>query len=106
MRSHLVADVPLGVFLSSGMDSTAIVALASREQQDLHTFTVAFSEKPFSEASLARKTAERFQTRHDELLLTGEEMLARWEKRSPRSTNRQWTGSTLTLFPGRRARWG
>src|SRR5262249_13301113 len=67
VRSYLVADVPLVVFLSSGMDSTALVAMASREQQGLHTFTVAFSEKPFSEASLARKTAERFRTRHDEI---------------------------------------
>jgi asparagine synthase (glutamine-hydrolysing) len=80
VRSHLVADVPLGVFLSSGMDSNAIVALASRWQQDLHTFTVAFSEETFSEAALARKTAKRFRTRHDELLITGEDMLARLEQ--------------------------
>jgi len=77
VRSHLIADVPLGLFLSSGLDSTAIAALASREQRGLHTFTVVFSEQDFSEAELARRTAERFGTRHEELLLSGEQMLAR-----------------------------
>ncbi len=73
---HLIADVPLGVFLSSGLDSTAIVALASRAQRDLRTFTVVFPEQEFSEAKLARSTAKHFGTRHEELMLGGEEMLA------------------------------
>jgi len=72
---HLLSDVPLGVFLSSGLDSTAIVALASRVQRGLHTFTVVFSEQDFSEAELARQTARRFGTEHQELLLRGEEMI-------------------------------
>ena len=73
---HLIADVPLGIFLSSGLDSTAIVALASAAQSGLHTFTVIFSEQEFSEAEPARATAARFGTRHEELLLDGAEMLA------------------------------
>lgn len=77
VRSHLIADVPLGVFLSSGLDSTAIVALASRVQRRLHTFTVVFPEHEFSEAELARAAAERFGTTHQELLLSSEEILAR-----------------------------
>lgn len=77
VRCHLIADVPLGVFLSGGLDSTALVALASREQRGLHTFTVAFAEQEFSEAELARQTAAHFGTEHQELLLSGEEMLAR-----------------------------
>ncbi len=80
VRSHLIADVPLGVFLSSGLDSTALVALASQEQTGIHTFTVAFPELDFSEATLARQTAERFGTAHEELLLSGEEMLARMDE--------------------------
>ena len=79
VRSHLTADVPLGVFLSSGLDSTALVALASRERRGVHTFTVVFPEPEFSEAELARRTAERFGTRHQELMLDGEQMLARLE---------------------------
>src|ERR1019366_7811440 len=73
---HLIADVPLGIFLSSGLDSTAIVALASAAQSGLHTFTVIFPEQEFSEADPARATAKRFGTQHEELLLDGAEMLA------------------------------
>jgi asparagine synthase (glutamine-hydrolysing) len=72
---HLIADVPLGIFLSSGLDSTAIVALASAAQPNLHTFTVVFPEQEFSEAEPARATAKRFGTRHEELMLNGDEML-------------------------------
>jgi asparagine synthase (glutamine-hydrolysing) len=45
LRRHLIADVPLGIFLSSGMDSTCLAALAARESSALHTFTVVFSER-------------------------------------------------------------
>jgi asparagine synthase (glutamine-hydrolysing) len=77
VRSHLIADVPLGIFLSSGIDSTALAALAARERAGIHTFTVVFPEQEFSEAPLARRTAERLGTRHQELLLSGKEMLSR-----------------------------
>jgi asparagine synthase (glutamine-hydrolysing) len=76
VRRHLIADVPVGVFLSSGIDSTALAALASREVSGVHTFTVAFPEKEFSEAAIARRTAKQFGTTHDELMLSGDEMLA------------------------------
>jgi asparagine synthase (glutamine-hydrolysing) len=76
VADHLIADVPLGIFLSSGLDSTAIVALASAAQSGLHTFTVIFSEQEFSEAEPARATAKHFRTHHEELLLDGAEMLA------------------------------
>ncbi len=77
VRSHLIADVPLGLFLSSGLDSTAIAALASRDRKGLHTFTVVFPEQEFSEAPAARATAERLGTEHRELMLTADDMLAR-----------------------------
>ena len=67
VKSHLVADVPVGVFLSSGLDSTAIAALASRAQKGIHTFTVAFPDVEFSEAETARRTAKRLGTQHQEL---------------------------------------
>jgi asparagine synthase (glutamine-hydrolysing) len=75
VKGHLISDVPLGVFLSSGLDSTAIVALASRAQAGLHTFTVVFPEEAFSEAEAARATARHFGTQHEELMLGGDEML-------------------------------
>ncbi len=80
VREHLVADVPLGVFLSGGIDSTAIAALASRERGGIETFTVAFPEEDFSEAKIARRTAQRLGTRHSEFLLSGDETRERLEE--------------------------
>jgi asparagine synthase (glutamine-hydrolysing) len=77
VRSHLIADVPLGIFLSSGMDSMAIAALASRERSGLHTFTVVFPEQEFSEAPAARAIAQRFGTEHRELLVRASDMESR-----------------------------
>ena len=76
VTSHLVADVPVGVFLSSGIDSTALVALATQKKADLNTITVVFPEQEYSEAAMARRTARRFGTHHREMILTGSEMLA------------------------------
>ncbi|HEX3372185.1 MAG TPA: asparagine synthase (glutamine-hydrolyzing) [Candidatus Acidoferrales bacterium] len=69
VQDHLIADVPLGVFLSSGLDSTSLVALASKFKSDLHTFTVVFPEQRFSEAAISRETAKLFKTQHQEILL-------------------------------------
>jgi asparagine synthase (glutamine-hydrolysing) len=80
VRDHLIADVPLGVFLSSGLDSTALVALASRSQSDLHTLTVVFPEQQFSEAKFSRETAKHFQTNHQEILLTPGHVLAQLDE--------------------------
>jgi asparagine synthase (glutamine-hydrolysing) len=77
VRGHLIADVPVGVFLSSGLDSTAIAALASHVQKGIHTFTVAFPDAEFSEADIARKTAQRLGTQHTEMTLTSGEMESR-----------------------------
>lgn len=80
VRCHLISDVPLGVFLSSGIDSTALAAIASKQCARIKTFTVVFSEQEFSEAELARSTADRLGTEHSELLLTGEEMRVRLDE--------------------------
>ena len=77
VRCHLLADVPLGIFLSSGIDSTALAALASRQRSGIKTFTVVFPEQEFSEAALARRTANLLGTGHSELLLSGDEMQSR-----------------------------
>ena len=77
VRNHLVADVPVGVFLSGGLDSTAIAALASHVQKGIHTFTVAFPDAEFSEAEIARRTAQRLGAEHRELTLSSAEMEAR-----------------------------
>lgn len=77
VRIHMIADVPLGVFLSSGIDSTALAGLARLQRDDLRTFTLVFPEREFSEAEISRKTAKDLGTIHAEVALSGEEMLAR-----------------------------
>jgi asparagine synthase (glutamine-hydrolysing) len=80
VEGHLIADVPLGIFLSSGIDSTALAALASRKHGGIHTFTVVFPEQDYSEAEVARQTAQRLGTDHRELRLSGEDMQARLDE--------------------------
>ena len=80
VNCHLIADVPLGIFLSSGLDSTAMVALASRAREGLNTFTVIFDEREFSEAEISRQTARQFHTNHEEFLLRGAEVLERLDE--------------------------
>lgn len=80
VESHLVADVPVGVFLSSGMDSTALAALASRVRRGIHTFTVAFAETEFNEAVIARRTATTLGTNHTEVPISGDELLSRLDE--------------------------
>jgi asparagine synthase (glutamine-hydrolysing) len=77
VEAHLVADVPIGVFLSSGIDSTTIAALASRARGGIHTFTVAFPEAEFNEAEIARRSAKRLGTTHCEISVSGEQMVSR-----------------------------
>jgi asparagine synthase (glutamine-hydrolysing) len=80
VASHLVADVPVGVFLSSGIDSTVLAALASRTRRGVHTFTVAFPDREFSEADIARRTAQRLHSEHTELELSDREMIDRLDE--------------------------
>ncbi len=75
VRVHLVSDVPLGVFLSGGMDSSALVALMSQVTKDKpKTFSVIFDEAEFSEAPHSRLVAQKFETDHREIRLTETEL--------------------------------
>ena len=68
VRSHLVSDVPLGVFLSGGIDSSALVALARGARDvSLTTLNVVFDERTHSEAAHARLVATRHRTDHREI---------------------------------------
>ncbi|HEY5941446.1 MAG TPA: asparagine synthase (glutamine-hydrolyzing) [Solirubrobacterales bacterium] len=70
VRAHLVADVPVGVLLSGGVDSGGLAALASAHVgEPLHTFSIGFEEAGFDELSRARLVAERYGTDHHELVL-------------------------------------
>ena len=70
VKSHLVSDVPLGVFLSGGLDSSAIVAMMRRHiSGPLKTFTIGYEDKTFSELDYAAQVAEYFDTDHQVLML-------------------------------------
>lgn len=74
VKHHLIADVPVAVFLSGGIDSSVVCALAAASSpQPLDSFTVVFDDPAFSEATFARAASDRFGTRHHEIVLTGED---------------------------------
>jgi asparagine synthase (glutamine-hydrolysing) len=70
VRAHLVSDVPVGVLLSGGVDSATLAALAAEETPEpLRTFSIGFEERSFDELGDARLVAQRYGTRHRELVL-------------------------------------
>ena len=74
VQRQLVADVPVGAFLSGGTDSTAVVAIAqSLSSQKLKTFTIGFSDDKFNEADYATESAKILGTDHTELYITDED---------------------------------
>jgi asparagine synthase (glutamine-hydrolysing) len=78
VRSRLRADVPLGVFLSGGIDSTLIAALAARvSDHRVKTFTVGYDVGTVNEAAEARRTAAEIGADHHELVLTEQELAQR-----------------------------
>ena len=69
-KRRLIADVPLGAFLSGGVDSSAVVAaMAEASSQPVKTFSVGFTSEKFNELPLARLVAKRFATEHHELMI-------------------------------------
>jgi asparagine synthase (glutamine-hydrolysing) len=67
VKRHFISDVPVGVFLSGGIDSTAVVALARQTQsEDLRTYSITFAEPEWNEGEIAQKVAFTFGTKHTE----------------------------------------
>lgn len=77
VQRRLIADVPLGAFLSGGIDSSAVVALASRHTPHLNTFSIGYRDEPFfDETPYAQLVAKKFNTNHTVFSLTNDDLYA------------------------------
>jgi asparagine synthase (glutamine-hydrolysing) len=70
VRIRLVSDVPLGAFLSGGIDSSAVVAAMCRESATVETFSIGFDDPEYNELPYAREVSSQFGTRHHEFVVT------------------------------------
>lgn len=76
VKSHLVSDVPVGVLLSGGIDSSVVVALMSiNSSRRINTFTVGFDDEKFDEITFAKMVSERYKTLHTQLNITSEDLM-------------------------------
>jgi asparagine synthase (glutamine-hydrolysing) len=106
VSSHLMSDVPLGVFLSGGLDSSAVAALTTKiRQEPIETFAVGYGEDAFSELPFARTVAEHIRSKHHEVRLSREQFFQTlprliWHEDEPIV----WPSSVSLYFVARRAR--
>lgn len=81
VRLRLISDVPLGVFLSGGIDSSAVAMLAQLGSPDqIKTFSIGFEEKSFDEGDQAQQTASKLGVEHHAIMLTEVEMLSSYQE--------------------------
>ena len=106
VSNHLMSDVPLGVFLSGGLDSGAVAALATKiRKEPLETFSVGYGEEAFSELPYARVVAEHLKSKHHEVRLSRDEFFQTlprliWHEDEPIV----WPSSVALYFVARLAR--
>lgn len=67
VRMQMISDVPVGAFLSGGLDSSILVSIMSKYTRDLNTFSIRFDRPDFNESQYAKIVADRFGTRHFEI---------------------------------------
>lgn len=73
VKMHMISDVPLGAFLSGGIDSSAVVAFMNKVSPGkVKTFTIGFKEEKFNELQYAKEVAKKYNTEHHELILEPE----------------------------------
>tara|TARA_R110000782_G_scaffold85297_9_gene165880 strand:- start:3485 stop:5377 length:1893 start_codon:yes stop_codon:yes gene_type:complete len=80
VKERLIADVPVGVFLSGGLDSSLIAAIAAREKNDISAFTIKMPQASFDESKFAKSTADYLGLKHNIFELTDNDLLYGLEK--------------------------
>jgi asparagine synthase (glutamine-hydrolysing) len=80
VKLQMVSDVPFGAFLSGGLDSSTIVALMTRHNSNVRTFSVGFGEGGYSELGYANVVAKHFDTQHHELTVSFDDIVANLPK--------------------------
>jgi asparagine synthase (glutamine-hydrolysing) len=106
VSSHLMSDVPLGVFLSGGLDSSAVAALMTRiRREPIETFSVGYSEQTYSELPYARTVAEHLKSIHHEVFVSREDFFGAlpkliWHEDEPIV----WPSSVALFFVAQLAR--
>jgi len=106
VRSHLMSDVPLGVFLSGGLDSSAVAALMAQLRDDpIETFSVGYAENAYSELAHAKTVAEHLNSIHHEVLVSEHDFFdvlpqLIWHEDEPIA----WPSSVALYFVARLAR--
>ena len=106
VKSHLMSDVPLGVFLSGGLDSSAVAAITAKIRGDkIQTFAVGYGEEEFSELRYAKQVADHIKSDHHEVRLSREEFFESlprliWQEDEPIV----WPSSVSLYYVARLAR--
>jgi asparagine synthase (glutamine-hydrolysing) len=106
VNSHLMSDVPLGVFLSGGVDSSAVAALMTKlRREPVETFSVGYTEQSYSELPFARAVSDHIHSRHHEVLVSEQDFFAAlphliWHEDEPIA----WPSSVSLYFVARLAR--
>jgi asparagine synthase (glutamine-hydrolysing) len=80
VRIRLLSDVPIGTFLSGGLDSSIISALAKQHKPDLHTFSIGFTEKYFDETEYAEEVARHIGSQHHTFTLSEDELAQHYQE--------------------------
>ena len=76
VQQQMISDVPVGAFLSGGIDSSSLVGILARGGAQLDTFSIVFKEADYSEAEFSRTVARKFGTRHHELMVSQQDALS------------------------------
>ena len=100
---RMISDVPLGAFLSGGLDSSLVVALMSRVGGSVRTFSIGFPEKKYDESVYAEWVAKRFQTQHTSILLRAEDF-EKWLEAGLNAMDQPTYDGLNTYFVARAAR--